>query len=258
MRENRRGVHKFVDMNKDGYSFKSNTFGDKDSAQREVDQIEKLNFIGEMAAGMGHEIRNPLTTVRGFLQMFAQRERNTKNLEYYTLMIEELDRVNVIIGEYLSLAKDKAIMPENRSLNAIVESIYPILENVTLDNGKHIALELDDIPEVYVDEEEIQKLITNLINNGLEAMSKGGLIVIRTFQDGDNVIMEIKDEGSGMDEEVLGKIGTPFFTTKENSTGLGLAVCYSIANRHNARIIVDTNPEGTSFKIVFKSNPLRN
>jgi signal transduction histidine kinase len=97
----------------------------------------------------------------------------------------------------------------------------------------------------------MRQMILNLVRNGLEAMPPGGNLVVKTFTDGDEVIMAVQDQGKGIEPGVLEKIGTPFFTTKENGTGLGLAVCYSIAARHNARIEIETDPEGTTFFVRF-------
>lgn len=222
-----------------------------DHNQTSMTQQERMNFIGEMAAGMSHEIRNPITTVRGFLQMLSQKERNPRNQEYFDLMIEELDRVNVIITEYLSLAKDKPISLEDTNLNEVIQSVHPSLKEAALADGKGVVLELEGIPYLRVDEKEIRKLITNLATNGLEAMDSGGQLVIRTYTQDKAVILEVEDEGSGMDPDVYAKIGTPFFSTKENATGLGLAVCYSIANRHQAKINIYTSPGGSTFQVVF-------
>lgn len=105
---------------------------------------------------------------------------------------------------------------------------------------------------ILVDPKEIRQLILNLSKNGLEAMEAGGCLTIRTCTREDEVWLCIEDEGHGMDPELLEKIGTPFFTTKETGTGLGLAICYSIATRHQARVDVQTGPEGSTFSVIFQ------
>jgi signal transduction histidine kinase len=114
-----------------------------------------------------------------------------------------------------------------------------------------IILEMEDLPEVLLDEREIRQLILNLVRNGLEAMSSDGTITIRTYTEGDNVVLSIEDQGYGIEPEVLVRLGTPFFTTKEQGTGLGLTVCYGIAKRHNATINIDTSPNGTGIYVYF-------
>jgi len=109
--------------------------------EKEIARLESLNLIGEMSASIGHEIRNPLTTVRGFLQLLGQRETDAKKNEYYKLMIEELDRSNSIITEFLSLAKDKAIELQPASLDYIIDTIYPLLSSNALEQDKRILLD---------------------------------------------------------------------------------------------------------------------
>jgi len=101
-------------------------------------------------------------------------------------------------------------------------------------------------------EEEIRQLIINLVRNGLQAMSTGGNLSIRTFMTEQEIVLAIQDDGPGIAPEVLEKIGTPFYTTKENGTGLGLSVCYSIAAKHNAMIDIETSTRGTTFYVRFK------
>jgi signal transduction histidine kinase len=219
-------------------------------------RLSKLNLIGEMAAGIAHEIRNPITTVRGFLQLLGGEKEYSHKKEYFNLMIEELDRANSIITEFLSLAKDKVLDFKTQNLNYIIKQLYPLIAADAIVNDKYIELELSEIPNLLLDEKEIRQLIFNLVRNGLEAMTSGGYLKIKTFVDGDKVTLSVIDQGKGIDSQLLDRIGTPFFTTKDNGTGLGLATCYSIAARHNASIKIDTGPEGTTFNIGFKVNAL--
>lgn len=219
--------------------------------ENELARIEKLNLVGEMAAGLGHEIRNPITTVRGFLQILAEKELNIKNKEYYSLMIEELDRANAIITEFLSLAKNKAIKLELINLNSIIANLSPLIEANVRTINQNINIALGNIPELLLDKQEISQLILNLVRNGMEAMSSGGWLTIKTYLDQDEVVLSVQDQGLGISQECLHNLGTPFFSTKENGTGLGLAVCYSIAVRHKARISVASGKEGTIFYVRF-------
>lgn len=219
--------------------------------QREVERLERLNLVGEMAACIGHEIRNPMTTVRGYLQLLQENERYQEEREHFTLMIEELDRANYIITEYLSLAKDKVVELELTGINIIIRKLQPLLQAGAIGRDQHLQLELGEVPDILLDNKEICQLILNLVNNGMEAMSPGGTVIIRTFTDEGHVILAIQDEGHGIKAELLDKLGTPFFTTKEQGTGLGLAVCYRIANHHNATIDFETSPAGTKIYVRF-------
>jgi PAS domain S-box-containing protein len=224
----------------------------KNKMEKEMARLDKLSLVGAVAAGIGHEVRNPMTTVRGFLQLLGCKEECSKYNDYFSLMIEELDRANSIITEFLSLAKDRVVELEMQSLKEIVENIFPLIQADGLISDKYIHLKLDEVAEIPLDRKEIHQLILNLVLNGSQAMSPGGTMKIRTFMDKEEIVLSVKDDGPGIDQEVLGKIGTPFFTTKENGTGLGLAVCYSIAARHNAKIDIETGSTGTTFFVRFK------
>ncbi|SMC51818.1 PAS domain-containing sensor histidine kinase [Sporomusa malonica] len=220
--------------------------------EKEFARLDRLNVVGEMAASIGHEVRNPMTTVRGFLQMLSKKSGCVQYNDYFTIMIAELDRANSIISEFLALAKNKAINRELYNINEIINSMMPLLEADGLMANKYIKTSLGEIPDILVDHKEIRQLILNLVRNGLEAMEAGGTLTIRTYLEGNDIILAVEDEGSGIEPEVMDKVGTPFFSTKEQGTGLGLAVCYSIANRHDAMLRYDTSLKGTIFFVIFQ------
>ncbi len=217
--------------------------------QAEVAKLDRLNLIGEMAASIGHEIRNPMTTVRGFLQMFESKYQEDQ--EFMRLMIEELDRANAIITEFLSLAKDKIVELKPKNLNKIIKNIKPLLEANATMQDKQIELDLNPDPVLMLDEKEIRQLVLNLANNGLEAMDDGGTVTIKTYQEDENMVLSIQDQGTGVDPEIIDKLGTPFVTTKDEGTGLGLAVCYRIAARHYADIDIVSDTSGTNVLVRF-------
>lgn len=220
--------------------------------EKEIARLDQLNIVGEMAAVIGHEIRNPMTTVRGFLQMLSGKEDCAKYKDYYGIMIEELDRANSIVAEFLSLTKDRIVDLKDHNLNAILEALFPLIESDALMHDKYIAMELGVIPSLLIDPKDMRQLILNLVRNGLEAMPPGGVLAIKTYKDGEELVLTFQDQGKGIEPNILEKLGTPFVTTKKNGTGLGLAVCYSIAARHNAKIQVETCPEGATFSVRFK------
>jgi signal transduction histidine kinase len=220
--------------------------------EAEMARLDRLNLLGKVAAGFGHEVRNPMTTVRGFLQLLSEKKECACYNEYFDLMISELDRANSIITEFLSLAKNKAIYLESKNLNDILISLYPLMQADGTLTNTYIELEMQKIPVLFVDEKEIRQLVLNLVRNGLEAMSPGGLIKISTYSEENEVVLAVKDNGGGIDSQTLEKLGTPFFTTKENGTGLGLTVCYNIATRHNASIEIESGSGGTTFFVRFK------
>lgn len=221
--------------------------------EKEVSRLDRLNLVGEMAAGIAHEIRNPMTTVLGFLQLAKNQNNEPQPDEYIDLMIDELHRANGIITEFLTLAKDKANNRREKDLNSIVKTLHPLLRAEALMNNKEVLLELEECPPLLLDEKEIRQLILNIGLNGLEAMDAGGSLKIRTYTEEDTVILKISDNGPGIPADVLENIGTPFYTTKDEGTGLGLAICYSIASRHQATIDIKTTKQGTDFIISFQA-----
>ncbi|NLW91405.1 MAG: PAS domain S-box protein [Syntrophomonadaceae bacterium] len=217
----------------------------------EIARLDRLNLVGEMAASIGHEIRNPMTTVRGYLQMLRENVDYKREAEQFDLMIEELDRANSIITEFLSLAKNKMVKLRPENLTSIIMKLLPLIQTRAISQNHYIKLELIDLPDLLLDKEEIHQLIFNLVNNALESMSSAGNVTIRTLIENGEVVLAVQDEGHEIDGELLDKLGTPFLTTKEQGTGLGLAVCYRIAARHNAKIDIETSPTGTTFYVRF-------
>lgn len=215
-------------------------------------RLDRLNIIGEMAASIAHEIRNPMTTVRGLLQFIGNKKEFIKHKQHFSLMITELDRANSIITEFLSLSKDKAMEFEENNLNTIIQDIYPLLQADALFNNCEIKLNLQSIPNIPLNKSSIRQLIFNLVRNALDAMPKNGIIHISTETTDSKILLSVKDSGVGIPLEIKDKLGTPFFTTKENGTGLGLAICYRIVQRHGATLTVDSEPgKGTIFTIKF-------
>lgn len=216
--------------------------------QKAINHLQQFNLIGEMSASIAHEIRNPMTAVRGFLQLLGAKDYNTKDKPFFELMIEELDRANAIIAEFLSLTKDKELKLENKNLNNIISKLIPLIDT---NINYSLVSDLGEIPELLLNEREICQVILNLANNGYDAMPLGGCLTIKTYQLNDEVILEVQDEGEGINPETLKKMGTPFFTTKEKGTGLGLAVCKSIITQHNAQLDIQSSPEGSNFRVIF-------
>lgn len=223
----------------------------KKQLENELARFEQLNIIGEMAAGIGHEVRNPMTTVRGYLQLFKRKEAFASYSSQIDTMIEELDRANSIITEFLSLAKNKAVKMQLDNINHVIQRLYPLLQADALRSGHCIETVMGDIPDTCFDEKEIRQLILNLVRNGLEAMNEGGVVSIHTFRQEQYIVLAVQDRGTGIAEEVMDRLGSPFVTTKDNGTGLGLPVCYRIAERHGATINVKTSPQGTTVSVLF-------
>lgn len=215
-------------------------------------RIDRLNVVGEMAASIGHEVRNPMTTVRGFLQFLGRKKDLENYKEHFELMIGELDRANNIIKEFLSLAKDKTMDFTLIKLNELVSEFLPVIQADALLHNCSIETRLEDVPAVLIDSQSMRQLILNVIKNSLEAMPQGGTVTVSTRSSGEKVLLMIEDQGTGIPDEIMDQLGTPFVTTKATGTGLGLPICYRIAQRHDAEISMKSAcGSGTSFIISF-------
>lgn len=228
-----------------------------DVLNRNLDKMssiaDRLNIIGEMAASIGHEIRNPMTTVRGYLQFLQRKETFADYSGQFSIMIDELDRANGIITEFLSLAKNKAIHMKSGNINDVIHSLQPLLQADALCRGHELVIELGKISDNIFDEKELRQMILNLVRNGFEAMPNKGTLWLRTFIKNGCTFVSVKDTGKGIPDIVMQKLGTPFVTTKEFGTGLGLPICYRIAERHGASIEIDSTADGTTINVIFKS-----
>ncbi|NLZ93471.1 MAG: PAS domain-containing protein [Firmicutes bacterium] len=212
----------------------------------EIARLERLNLIGQMAGGLGHEIRNPMTTVHGFLQLLRSKKEYQQDKQCIEMMMSELEKANAIISEFLILSNKEVTQKAVSNINEIINSLQPLIETTALRQNKSVSFDLVAVPDVYVNEKEIRHVILNLVYNALDASDT---VFIRSYCRGTTVAIDIIDHGHGIPADVLEKLGTPFLTTKENGTGLGLPVSFSIIQRHGGLIDVQTNSGGTTISI---------
>jgi signal transduction histidine kinase len=224
--------------------------------RKEIGHIEQLSLVGQMAASITHEIRNPMAVIRGFVQLM-QEKKMVSNEQYLEIMLEELDRANGIIDDFLSLAQNRVVPMEYCDLHAIIRQLEPLVLAEANLRGHTLRLELSpELSPLLLNAKEIKQLLLNLLRNGMEAMEEKGVLTITTRELEEEVELQVSDTGKGIPEEVRRKLFEPFFTTKTRGTGLGLAVCLSIVERHHGRITVDSNPgKGSAITILF---PKRN
>lgn len=214
-------------------------------------RIEELNLVGKIAGSVAHEVRNPLTVVRGHLQLLSWDKALTPYYEQFESMIAEVDRAVEILNELLYMSRPREPRLERQNLNEILNKLYELLNAEALVNQHEVVYELEDVPDVNLDKKRFRQIVLNLVNNGLQAMDNHNRIIIRTYARDGKVYFAVQDHGKGIPPEVLKKLGTPFVSTKANGTGLGLVSCYSIVAEHKAEMEVETGPGGTTFTIIF-------
>ena len=185
----------------------------------EIGRMERLSLVGQMAASITHEIRNPMAVIRGFVQLMRERSPNHQQ-EYFRIIMDELDRANSIINDFLSLAQNRVIEKESCSLHDIINEILPLLWADANLRGQLIELDLsDNFPLLMLNEKEIKQLLLNLARNGMEAMEQNGILYIRTRVFLDRVELYVVDSGCGISKEQQEHLFEPFYTTKANGTG---------------------------------------
>jgi signal transduction histidine kinase len=214
--------------------------------------MERLSLVGQMAASITHEIRNPMAVIRGFVQLIQERSPQNQ-FEYFRIIMEELDRANLIISDFLSLAQNRELKMEKASLHATINDLVPLLNADANLRGQTLEVQLcEGLPDMYLNDREMKQLLLNLARNGMEAMEDKGVLRIYTTCSESEISIHIADEGIGIPEDKLDHLFEPFYTTKTRGTGLGLPLCLSIAERHNGRIEIESfEGKGTTFIVTF-------
>jgi len=225
----------------------------KEQTESLLQKSEKLALLGQMAAGIAHEIRNPLTSIRGFIQLFKSHLLKD---EYFDIVLSELDRINAIVSEFLVLAKPTAAVYKECDITELLNDVVTLIGTQSILNNVEIAVEYEThLPMVSCEENQLKQVFLNLFKNAIEAMPDGGNIVVNVRKKGaGQIAIQIIDEGVGIPKERLSTLGEPFYTTKEKGTGLGLMTCYKIIESHHGFLdIQSTVNKGTTIEIILPS-----
>jgi PAS domain S-box-containing protein len=218
---------------------------------------DKLAAVGQLAAGVAHEIRNPLTSMKGYAEFLSLDEKDPERMEFLNIILDEIERVNTIVEDFMVLAKPKAVELEEKNVIPVIKNVVSLLEFEA--RKKHVRLSFDcshEIIQIECDENRLKQVFLNFIKNGIEAMPNGGELRVRTMIHENNVQISIQDTGVGIPEEKLKKLGEPFYTTKKNGNGLGLMVSFKIIESHNGKVFVESEPnKGTTFNILLPAKP---
>lgn len=226
------------------------------SLEQQVQRSDRLAMIGQIAAGTAHEIRNPLTSIKGFLQMLKKtldEHGMVKEVGFAQLMLMEIDRINELVNEFLLLSKPRNTVLTKVDVGAVIREILPIIHNEAILYGVTVTYHAkSDLPPVIADREMLKQVFLNICKNGIEAMEgTGGTLTVteKISMKEQKLNVHIKDTGPGVPAFLIDKIFDPFFTTKEEGTGLGLAVCQRIVHDLGGTIRVSSKGFGTTFTV---------
>lgn len=228
---------------------------EKKEIESKLRKSEKLAVVGQTAAAVAHEIRNPLTAIKGFMQLFTAEEE--MNPAFLKIIMDELNRVEVIISEFLTMAKPHSEKMVIVQVKPLVQQVIQLLQSQALMKNKELHFHsIDELtPEVQGDPNSLKQVFLNIIQNSLDALSDKGRIDVTVSSDESGVSVHVADNGCGIPEERLSKLGEPFYSTKEKGTGLGLMTCFRIIENHNGRIHIDSIVgEGTNVSIWLPIN----
>jgi len=219
---------------------------------KELQNAKQLNSIGQLAATIAHEIRNPITVVKGFAQLIDEKNNNLNDDEkfYIETILTELEYTEMIINDFLSLSKPQTEQMHILSLHEELQKVTDLLTSFANQYNTHISLNIKKQLFIKINRIDLKQLLVNIIKNGVEAMDQPGIITIDLFSDKDMALIKITDSGIGMSKEQVERLGTPFYSLKDRGTGIGLTVCYNIIQKYKGEIIVISEPNvGTTFYI---------
>jgi two-component system sensor histidine kinase HydH len=226
------------------------------SLRREIETSRRLASVGRLAAGVAHEIRNPLSSIKGFATYFKERYKNApEDQQTANIMIQEVDRLNRVVGQLLEFARPVTVSPKLTSLKNLIDDSIKLVEQQALEKqitiSTHNSAQID---EVFIDHDRINQILLNLYINAIESMDAGGELGVRlSYNNGEKyLLIQVSDTGCGIQKEDLTKIFDPYFTTKSSGTGLGLAIAHNNVEAMGGTIKVNSDPgKGTTFTLIL-------
>ncbi|MBD1381349.1 ATP-binding protein [Metabacillus arenae] len=227
--------------------------GEQLEMRQELQKTEKLNVISQLAASVAHEIRNPMTSVRGFMQLLQREPLTREQKRYIDVSIDELDRAQEIINQYLALAKPQTNENEIINFTELIHKTIDIMHSYSVLNNIQITHQIEDSLKIKGSRIEIQQVLINLIKNAIEAIQSEGVIrIMAKMNDNQTITVQVEDNGIGMSIKQINRLGSPYYSTKEKGTGLGLTVCFQIIKQMGGKIKIASEPgKGTCFTITF-------
>ncbi len=209
---------------------------DRKKSEDLLRQSDKLSIVGQLAASVAHEIRNPLTSLKGFIQ-FLQESQEIDPSNYYSIMDKELNRIDQIMGQLLLLAKPQVRTYKKTCLKEIIEFVETLLQPEAIVQNIQINTRIPDVmPHIHAEENELKQVLINLLKNAIDSMDDGGEITIQAQMMDSQIHVSVKDQGCGIPRNRIEKMCEPFYTTKEKGTGLGLMISSKIMKEHNGEL----------------------
>ena len=206
-------------------------------------QSDRLALLGQLSAGLTHEIRNPLGAIKGAVDILEDEiGKHNQKYEFVLIIKDEIERLNQLLMNFTRYAKPPELELRKVEINEIINPVISLISTTAKQDNVKILTELDEnLPLCVADSEQLKQVFFNIILNGVQSMPGGGNLKIKTARNINHIEVSIEDEGIGVESEKLARIFDPFFTTKENGTGLGLAISYQLVKKHGGDITIKPN-----------------
>lgn len=236
----------------------SHVYAQLQASFEQLRRADRLSALGELSAGLAHEIRNPLGSIEGSMQILCRPELPIETRrEFGDLGRKEVDRLKGLLTNFLDFARPQTPRRSDIAPVQLLESVSRLASETAKMSGVNLRVEsTDSLPNILLDPEQMKQVLLNLVINAVQAMPGGGEVALRALSTEDEVMLEVQDEGTGIPPEDLERVFNPFVTTRANGTGLGLSIAYQIVSQHAGHIAARRNPaRGMTFTVTL---PLRN
>jgi signal transduction histidine kinase len=230
-----------------------NAYGELRSTFEQLLQADRLTSLGELAAGVVHEVRNPLGAIKGAVEIMEEAvPLHDPRREFAGIATREVDRLDKLVGEFLRFARPVKPAVAHADINEIVRAVATLLSQQSIAQNTNISQKLDSaLPEILIDSEQIKQVLLNLGLNALQANASGGEIILRTLAEESSIVVEVEDTGGGVDHAIRSRVFDPFFTTKEKGVGLGLSIAYKIVAQHGGTLTLRDGERGAIFRVML-------
>jgi signal transduction histidine kinase len=216
-------------------------------------QAERLSALGEVSAGIVHEIRNPLGAIKGAVEIIEDElAKDSPRREFAEIAKREVDRIEKLVKEFVRFARPPKPAKSLTNINNLAQSVITLLDKQAKAQNIRFKKEMEnDLPMIPIDCEQIEQVLLNLAINALQAMPSGGIVTFRTYQAENTITVEVEDTGGGIEPNVMARIFDPFFTTKDKGSGLGLSVAHKIVLLHHGKLTAENTSAGARFKLIL-------